>query len=224
MNFIQFIAPLIGGYWFLWTWNYTRYVVRQDSGYHLFFKSSIVGIFILIIATQLVFLYDFFGHDMMVHLMPDGFDSSSILAMIIGISSAYFLNIFSSRRSGLARAAEDQGKYLLLMIQQAFDQLVMIEVTLNNGKVYIGVPLSEMPFDSKDLNLIPFLSGYRESETKQLIISKNYAKEMESILDTEEEIKQGLLSRFGVITPVKDIASAKFFDEEIFERLNSPAS
>ena len=176
MTFIQFVAPLIGGYWFLLTWNYTKYVVRQDSGYHLFFKSSIAGIFFLIVATQLVFLYDFFEYGIIARLIPNGFDPSSILAMTIGIVSSYLLNIFSNKRNGLARAAESRGKYLQLMIQQAFDQLVMIEVTLKDGKVYIGVPLNEMPFDSEDLNLFLFFSGYRESETKQLIISKSYAK------------------------------------------------
>ena len=148
----------------MWTWNYTRYVVRQDSGYHLFFKSSIVGIVLLIIATQLVFLYDFFGYDIAIRLTPNGFDPSSILAMTMGIASAYLLNIFFSRRNGLTRSAEGRGKYLLLMIQKSFDQLIMIEVTLNNGKVYIGVPLSEVPFGSEDLNLFLFFSGYRESE------------------------------------------------------------
>ena len=206
----------------MWTWNYTKYVVRQDSGYHLFFKSSIVGVILLIVATQLVFLYDFFGNDIAVRLTPNGFDPSSILAMTMGITSAYFLNIFSSRRNGLTRAAEGRGKYLLLIIQKAFDQLVMIEVTLNNGKVYIGVPLSEMPFDSEDLNLFLFFSGYRESETKQLIISKSYAKEMDSILDADKyPIEQGLFSKFSLVAPVKDIAYARFFDKKIFEELNS---
>ena len=222
MTFIQFVAPLIGGYWFLLTWNYTKYVVRQDSGYHLFFKSSIAGIFFLIVATQLVFLYDFFEYGIIARLIPNGFDSSSILAMTIGIVSSYLLNIFSNKRNGLARAAESRGKYLQLMIQQAFDQLVMIEVALKDGKVYIGVPLNEMPFDSEDLNLFLFFSGYRESETKQLIISKSYAKEMDSILDADKyPIEQGLFSKFSLIAPVKEVAYARFFDKKIFEKLNS---
>lgn len=97
MNYIQFVAPLIGGYWFLWTWNYTKFIVRQDSGYHLFFKSSIVGILLLILATQLLSwldLIDLVEVRAAINLIPDGFESSAILAMIIGIASAYILNIF----------------------------------------------------------------------------------------------------------------------------------
>ena len=228
MNYIQFVAPLIGGYWFLWTWNYTKFIVRQDSGYHLFFKSSIVGILLLILATQLLSwldLIDLVEVRAAINLIPDGFESSAILAMIIGIASAYILNIFFSKTKGLTRAAEGRGKYFLLMIQEAFDQSLMIEVTLNSGKVYIGSPLCEMPFDSEDLNLFVFFSGYRENATKELIVSKEYANEFKSILDAgEDRTDQMLLSKFNVIVPTKDIASARFFDEEIFEKLNSADS
>ena len=145
--------------------------------------------------------------------------------MILGIASAYFLNIFFSRTKGLTRAAEGRGKYLLLMIQEAFDQSLMIEVTLNSGKVYIGYPLCEMPCDGEDLNLYIFFSGYRENVTKELIVSKEYANEFKSILDADEDrTDQMLLSKFNVIVPTKDIASARFFDEEIFEKLNSAGS
>ena len=62
MNFIQFVVPLIGGYWFLWKWNYTKFVVIEDNGYQLFFKSSIVGVIFLAFANSLVFAADFFNN------------------------------------------------------------------------------------------------------------------------------------------------------------------
>ena len=48
---------------------------------------------------------------------------------------------------------------------------------------------------------------------------------MNSILDAEEDpIDQELFSKFSLVAPVKDIASAKFFDEKAFEKPNSLAS
>lgn len=223
MNFIQFVAPLIGGYWFLWTWNHTKFIVRKDSGYHLFFKSSIVGIILLIIAKQLS--PDIFGNEVTTNLIPDGFDSSAILAMIMGIVSGYLLNFFFSKTKGLTRAAMSHGKFFLLMIQEAFDQSLMIEVTLSSGKVYIGFPLNEMAFDSEDLSLIPLFSGYRESITKELIVTKEYAKEIKSILDAEKNCTgQLLLPKFTVIVRTKDIVSARLFYPDIFKKLNANMS
>lgn len=63
----------------------------------LFFKSSIVGILLLILATQLLSwldLIDLVEVRAAINLIPDGFESSAILAMIIGIASAYILNFF----------------------------------------------------------------------------------------------------------------------------------
>ena len=208
----------------MWTWNYTKFMVREDSGYHLFFKSSIAGVVFLILATQLLsfsVFSDYFEFKSASKLIPNGFESASILAMIMGIAFAYFLNIFYSRTKGLTRAAEDRGKYLYLTIQEAFNQWSMIEVTLSSRKVYIGSPLSEMPFDSEDLNLIPYFSGYRERETNELIVSRKYAREMKSIVDADLNSGDQMLSRkFQVTVRTNDIMSVRLFYPEIFERLN----
>ena len=232
MNFIQFVAPLIGGYWFLWEWNYTKFVVKEDSGYHLFFKSSIAGMFFLMLANILTFSVNivvvFFNFDTASSflneinaLVPNGFDPASILAMIIGILSPYILNKRSSSSKHLTRAAIDRGNYLFLMTQEAFDKSVMMEVTLNSGKVYIGPTLSEMPFESKYLQLVPYLSGYRENETKKLIVSRKNTERIKSILDANPvDFDQALLRNLRIIVPTKDIASARLFDPEIYEKLN----
>lgn len=225
MNFIQFVAPLIGGYWFLWKWNYTKFVVKEDSGYHLFFKSSIAGIILLVIANLLILIIDFYNFSTPLGLtsgwIPSGFEPASVLAMAMGIASAYFLNCFYSASDGLTRAAEDRGNYLFLMIQEAFDKSMMIEVTLNSGKVYIGSPLSEMPFESEYLHLIPYFSGYREKETQKLIVSETYANEIKSVFDSHSYIVgQILLRKFRVIAPTKDIASARLFYPKNFEVLD----
>lgn len=231
MNFIQFVAPLIGGYWFLWTWNYTKFVVREDSGYHLFFKSSLAGIFFLILANLLIFVVNCFNlkpnfkyFEAAGELIPNGFEFASILALTMGIVFAYALNWCSSAKKELARAAEDRGNYLFLMIQEAFDKSIMMEVTLNSGKVYIGSTLSEIPFESEYLRLIPYFSGYRAKETKQLIISRKYAEEIKSILDASSikpiGFDQSLSRKFRVIVPTKDITSARLFYPDIFEKLN----
>ena len=233
MNFIQFVVPLIGGYWFLWKWNYTKFVVIEDNGYQLFFKSSIVGVIFLVLANSLVFVADFFSNGKIYNffgaiseLIPIGFDFTSILAMVMAFVSAHLLNCFFYDVSkGLTRAAEDRGKYLFLMVQEAFENSLMIEATLSSGKVYIGTPLGEMPFESEYLRMIPYFSGYRGDETKELIISNAYAGEIETIIrKNQDDDTQESLRKFRVIVPTKDIASARLFDPEVFKKLNSPAS
>lgn len=214
-------------------------MVKEDSGYHLFFKSSIAGMLFLILANALIFTMNVVVVDFFIfksissflkeinELIPNGFDHASILAMVIGIASPYVLNRCSrsSKDKELERAAVDRGNYLFLMIQEAFDKSVMMEVTLNSGKVYIGPLLGEMPFESEYLQLIPYISGYRENETKKLIVSRRDAKGMKAILDASQaDFDQILLSDFRIIVPMKDIASARLFYPEIFEKLNSADS
>ena len=92
---------------------------------------------------------------------------------------------------------------------------------MSSRKVYIGSPLSEMPFDSEDLNLIPYFSGYRERETNELIVSRKYAREMKSIVDADLNSGDQMLSRkFQVTVRTNDIMSVRLFYPEIFERLN----
>lgn len=225
MSFIQFVAPLIGGYWFLLTCNYTKFIVKEDSGYHLFFKSSMAAVIFLIVANVMVFIVNFFIDETIFNLfkatselIPRGFDFTSILAMFIGFAFGYLLNYFSySANRELTRAAEDRGKYLFLMVQEAFEKSVMIEVTLNSGKVYIGSPLSEIPFESEYLRMIPYFSGYREKETKKLIVSNAYAEEIESILNGDA---QKSLQKFRVIILTNEIVSARLFYPEIFQKLS----
>lgn len=229
MSFIQFVAPLIGGYWFLLTCNYTKFIVKEDSGYHLFFKSSMAAVIFLIVANVTIFIVNFFSDETTSsflktasELIPRGFDFTSILAMFIGFALGYVLNYFFYNASKeLTRAAEDRGKYLFLMAQEAFEKSMMIEVTLNSGKVYIGSPLSEIPFESEYLRMIPYFSGYREKETKKLIVSNVYAEEIESILTkNQNDDAQKSLQKFRVIILTNEIVSARLFYPEIFQKLS----
>lgn len=225
MSFIQFVAPLIGGYWFLWKCNRTKFVVKEDSGYHLFFKSSLAGILLLMLANLVILIADFFDETIsraMSDLIPNQLEPASILAMFIGVASPFAFNCWFVAKKELSRAAEGRGNYLFLLVQEAFEKSTMIEVTLDSGKVYIGSNISEMPFESEYLQLIPYFSGYREKESRNLIILKRYAEEIKSILNCSPiGCGQRSLQKMRVVIPTKDIASARLFDTDIFERLNN---
>ena len=45
------LLPAVGGYWFLTHFNYTRFQSVRDSGYHVLFRSAVVGIVLYCIAT-----------------------------------------------------------------------------------------------------------------------------------------------------------------------------
>ena len=51
-----FLVPTVGGYWFLTHFNYTRYRVFRDSGYHTLFSSAFVGALLFALAHLIILL------------------------------------------------------------------------------------------------------------------------------------------------------------------------
>ena len=58
MNFGLLLLPAVGGYWFVTHFNLTRFQAIRDSGYHILFRSVLVGIFWYVAAEIAIQLLD----------------------------------------------------------------------------------------------------------------------------------------------------------------------
>ena len=65
-----------------------------------------------------------------------------------------------------------------------------------NSKVYVGLITSNFDpaFDRKYIRLLPILSGYRDSETKEVTFTHNYSSVLQSVKDDPEQF-QGSASK-----------------------------
>ena len=230
MNFVSQVMPLIGGYWFLTIWNRTRFTVYKESGYHLLFKTVLAGIVFLFIAKIFLTLLGDFD---LQGFIPTELSLDGAMAMILGIVSPYVLNCFSnffpdqfSNRDEHARiAVERHGNLLYLTINEAIKRVELVELTMKAGKVYIGYPLKFSSLENDFIDLIPYASGFRSVETKELEITSKYWMVFADLAHQEKNTKmQARISNIKINIKVEEIVSARIFYPEIyakFERIRN---
>jgi len=85
-----------------------------------------------------------------------------------------------------------------------------VSVSLDNGKVYVGLVAAAPNLAPHDtyLSLTPFYSGYRHRETLQLVFTVDYLSAYEAHgFDPQ---------RFRVVLPIANIRIASFFDQSVY--------
>lgn len=97
-----------------------------------------------------------------------------------------------------------------------------MQITLKNGKVYIGFcEIIPIPQKTNFLTLSPVLSGYRESESKKLIITTDYFNVIEKYLKKIEEPNSQVSLNTDIIIKQDEILTANIYEQEIFDMFNT---
>lgn len=207
MNLALLIMPLIGGYVFLSSWNFTKFKAVSDSGYRLFFKSAFFGMVLLISAKIILFtLTNFMILEYIEKIViPTGLNLESVLAMMLGVVAPHFLNIKSNADLNSKQEALNRGNQLFLTIRESLLNVELVELSMTNGKVYIGFPVG-MDLGDEYVKINPYASGYRDVETKILIITFKY-EAIDYMSLHEKEL--------FVSVKVDEIISVKIFYPEI---------
>ena len=220
LNLVSFVVPLIGGYWFLSVWNYTRFKVYKDSGYHLFFKSALCGVIFLVFANLVVSIKLIFIPSQINFqpFVPNGFNLEVLLAMILGITLPYILNRFSNSNKHMKSEANNRGNLLYTTFwDAATDKVAFVEVTMASGKVYIGLPHNLLKLDDEYVCLIPYSSGYRDVKTQELKITSHYWKVFDKVFNKQSILTDYIdISDLYVILKTQEVVSARKFYPEIF--------
>ena len=140
MGFGLFFVPLIGGYLFLTRCNYTRYLVARETGYRLLFKSAAVGFILSAIAW---FIVHILAHYVLFNKIITFFNFPAYtmivgIAFILGPISAHIINFFCSEWEFVTRYIKTHGDVMERLFLTSMEQDSLVEVTLENGKVYVG--------------------------------------------------------------------------------------
>ncbi|MDE0062961.1 MAG: hypothetical protein OXU72_09250 [Gammaproteobacteria bacterium] len=87
-----------------------------------------------------------------------------------------------------------------------------VELSLASGKSYVGSPIQGTfgHRDGGDVALIPLASGYRDNDSRDLVMTTNYAPAI------EDQLSDLALDDFKVAFPMRDIVSARLFDQELY--------
>ncbi len=219
------LLPAVGGYWFLTHFNLTRFQAVRESGYHVLFRSAVVGIVLYLVAEGIVAIWracwpgviiDFLGK------ARDPFTPEVILSLALALVSPYLLNIVYQSRRGVKRAASNAGEHVELLIIESIEAKIPIEITLRNRKVYIGLAGDTGVGGSPDADVavVPMFSGYRDENTQDLVITLDYF----SVIDMYLADKPSLTEEdFRVVLPMSEIVSARLFYENVYDRFSTGA-
>lgn len=220
------LIPALGGYWFLTRFSMTCDRLLRASGYHLVMQSAVTGVFLFAAARVIVLgincaLPEAAGWWRSV--LPIDYSGTSALALALGLLLPLALNPFVDRSAAQRRASEGEGNLIELVIKDALERDMFIEVSLRTGKSYVGTAMrSGLPAsDQADVSLVPILSGYRDKDTAELYLIRTYAREIDEILSGPENLRHLAFSDFRVVVPMQEIVSVRLFDPEAYARLNA---
>lgn len=122
-------------------------------------------------------------------------------------------------------AIDKSGDEIEQLFKRSFEEGVLMQITLKNNKVYIGFcEVIPIPQKTNFLTLTPILSGYRENETKKLIITTDYFEVVERYIATITDGNTRVKLNTDIIIKQDEILTANIYEQEIFDMFNKPAT
>jgi hypothetical protein len=197
MPFNLLLIPLMGGYIFVRFWHYSKISILRADKDRLLIRASIAGFFSLGLAFALsIFVESLWPcpsqgyclYSWWKEHVPFEYMGVSVLSFLISCVGCLVLNFFSSDEKAVDRAIEEDADPLEVTLKVSADLEQPLCITLNDGKVYVGIVTHQFnpATPTNNIAIFPLQSGYREKDTRELRLTINYAvivKEMRDKLD-----------------------------------------
>jgi hypothetical protein len=238
-----FLLPLLGGYCFAYVWRVTAFTTKRVEGHHLYFRAALWGtmFFAVALALRLTLLRNFppyqsFELALVDYLRPALKEEpglalagqtrrvewvvTTIYSLLLGTVCSAVLNRFTPRQWALQLSVSRFYGFLL----EAQQEGTLVSLTLNTGKVYIGVLVETLdPIrDPVAITLLPTFSGNRDTEGR-LNLTTDY-EALYSALRRGRAAQLGLpadwLSQFELTIRAGDIVTASPFSAAIYGEFN----
>ena len=147
-------------------------------------------------------------------ILPLDYSGTAAVTFVLAAALPWILNWlprfdrFTARQNS-AKAAGDE---ISLIIDQAMVEGRFVELSLASGKSYVGSPIQGTfgHRDDGDVALIPIASGYRDKDSRELVITTNYAPVI------EDQLAELALDHLKVAFPMREIVSARLFDQKLY--------
>lgn len=223
MNLGLLLIPALGGYYLLGRSFVSRYWLARQSGYALFFSAAIAGVILLVVARLLAMLLP---HDPAWPIVawwsnyaPFDHAGTVLISGLLAVVFPEIINLVTRKHDCAKRAARARGDLIECLIQEAIESKgrQIVEVSTKSSKSYIGFAQhsSVTAGSESDIAITPIVSGYRDSETRDLTITTNYLP----VLLNKNLHNEEFLEHFRVVIPLAEIASARRFDPDAYAQL-----
>jgi len=226
MGFGLFFLVLAAGYLVLRFDPQWRFFIARDSGYHILFKSALVGLVFGALARASVMAANAAAPSLGTGwklVAPDPYSGTVALSLALAALTVMARRRFppsaSTIRDQARRSAAQDHDHFELLVDEALgagpESIRLIELTLESRKVYVGFILqSDPPVGPRlSVKMIPILSGFRDEVHLGVQLTHNYAR----TLDMHPE-QLARAEHLSVIIPSATIRSARLFDAELYRR------
>jgi hypothetical protein len=229
MPFNLLILPLLGGYIFARKCYRTRYDALRSENYRLLFLAAEIGVYLLIIAAFLRFLFnwltsifpllsaiDSFWHS----VIPFEYSGTAFTAFLIGRTLYWIINKRLDRDEEVDKAIQEKGDALETLLQHAMAEARPILLTLKSGKVYVGDVLVNFnpAYELQSLKIMPILSGYRKTEDHQVVFNVDYFHLLEKIYNEDPSVSERDRMDLGTVVPMDEIRSVGIFSLPMYRQ------
>lgn len=205
--------------------NYTHYHRRAftaTTGYQFFFLAALAGAILLAAAHFAVLVADVLGNA----LHPQGWTATKALwkdaapfahsgklaaSAVLGLLYVLVANMTVPNKDAAARWAKRTEGAAESLLRRSLEGRILVEIAMRTGRSYVGFVVSGGTPDvnwSGDVSLLQVFSGYRDSETRRLRLTNNYAK-LGSLGDRE------------IVVMRSEIASMRPFDLDFYLAVES---
>lgn len=237
MGIGDLIVVALSGYVFITNFALTRVQKPRWAGYEMLFACGVAGILLLFLSYPLAW----FSKELFESIWPSLFHTVQTIwpanvglytaAAVLGIPIALLLARLFNLRANLFREekvrklAASGGNRIEVLLCDAIDKKRSVELSLESGKSYVGFALrTSYPTHgiAKDIELVPFFSGYRDEHTQALTLDRFYGEHIVNLLETGYEFggRKLVLNDLKVVIPARQVVSARFFDYGIYLQLN----
>lgn len=227
-----YFLPLLAGFVLLKDTELSRYELVRHSGHQLYFRVAFWGFIVALSSFVLLLLLiksiEFVScngsrQDLrtMTQFLADHHMLLSLsLSPLLGWIIPRPVNFIADEYKWLWKALEKNELEKLLAIAVMRDSLIML--SLKNEKVYCGY-ISNTPDPSfgekRYIDLIPVISGYRDSEHRVVFTTK-YDEALNGYSGNLEHLDEDSLV---VVIPIREVVSARMFDAEAYAAFNEHA-
>lgn len=217
MPYNLLLLPLLGGFLFIHLAHYFRFGAQRLDGYRLLLQSAIAGTCLVGIARIIVELLSLFTAGLLelglwYKFFPFPYSAESSLSLALGPALAGLVNLFISTEDAKDKEISRHGNALTRLLHRAAEENLLISVTLDNRKWYVGWVTSSPNLDPQELyfRLLPFTSGYRDKDTLETYRTVYY----QNILEDESLDPD----RFFITLPLKSVMAANLFDPDVYNQ------
>lgn len=153
---------------------------------------------------------------------------TSVFIFLFVVAIVPIINFVITKRYGkdaaISWAIDKVGDEIETLFKRSAEEGVLIQVTLKNGKVYIGFcEIIPIPQKTNFLTLTPMLSGYRESESKKIVITTDYFEVVTKYIAALDAKETNVTLNTDIIIKQDEILTAGIYEQEIFDMFNMKA-